>query len=100
MSSAQQTPDATTYVPRRRRSLFAPIVLIGIGIVFLLVNMRMIGLASVMVAFAKYWPLIIILWGVIKLIEHLNARNQGLPAPGIGAGGVFLLIMLMFFGGI
>src|SRR5262249_452473 len=93
-------PQQPTYVPRRHRSLFGPVVLIGLGIVFLLVNMGVFHWHLVGIAFAKYWPLFIILWGIVKLFEHMQARKHGLPPPGIGAGGVFLLLLLMFFGGI
>ena len=48
--------------------------------------------------FAHYWPLLIIVWGVIKLVEHEQAKRAGMPARGIGAGGVFLLVVLIVFG--
>ena len=48
--------------------------------------------------FANYWPVLLILWGVIKLIEHMQAQRQGTRASGIGAGGVVLIIMIVVFG--
>ena len=45
--------------------------------------------------FAHYWPVLLILWGVVKLIEHQQAQREGVRAPGIGAGGVFLVIMIV-----
>lgn len=98
-NTPQVPPPAVVFVPRRR-SLFGPIVLISMGVIFLLVNMRVLRFSTVWIAFARYWPLVIILWGVIKLVEHWHARERGVPAPGIGFGGVFLLILLMFFGGV
>ena len=82
----------------RRRSLIGPVIMIAIGVLFLLVNAGMLTAKSVFVWFAHYWPLIIILWGVVKLIEYIDARNKGLPAPGIGAGGIVLLVILLVFG--
>ena len=39
--------------------------------------------------------MLLILWGVIKFLEYLLARQHDRPAPGIGAGGVVLLIFLI-----
>jgi DUF4097 and DUF4098 domain-containing protein YvlB len=83
---------------RRRRSLAGPIVLIAIGVIFLLGNMRYLSWASLHHYFARYWPALLILWGVVKLIEHLQDTRAGVPSRGIGAGGVFLIIFLVLFG--
>ena len=40
----------------------------------------------------------LILWGVIKLVEHTTANRQGYRAAGIGAGSVLLLILIIIFG--
>ncbi len=45
-----------------------------------------------------YWPVLLILGGVVKLIEHMQAQREGYRARGIGAGGVFLVIMIVVFG--
>ena len=42
--------------------------------------------------------MLLILWGIIKLIEHQQAQRDGLPARGIGAGGVFLIICIVVCG--
>ncbi|MGA9685780.1 MAG: DUF4097 family beta strand repeat-containing protein, partial [Candidatus Sulfotelmatobacter sp.] len=98
-SSPVQTPPQTPLPPRRyRRSFSGPFVLIVLGIVFLLGNLHLLSWARLGTWFAHYWPLLLILWGVIKLIEHQQAQRDGLPARGIGAGGVFLVIMIVFFG--
>jgi hypothetical protein len=82
--------------PVKQRSLAGPIVLIVIGSVFLLRNLGYP--IPILQWFAEYWPVLLILWGVIKLIEHMAARSAGRPAPGIGAGGYFLLFFLIMFG--
>jgi hypothetical protein len=83
---------------RPRRSFAGPFVLIVLGIVCLLGTMRVVSLSRLAHLFANYWPALLILWGVIKLIEHQRAQRDGTRAPGIGAGGVFLAIMIVVFG--
>jgi DUF4097 and DUF4098 domain-containing protein YvlB len=48
--------------------------------------------------FSKFWPLLLILWGIIKLIEHEQNKRAGIPGSGIGAGGVFLVIFIVIAG--
>ncbi len=83
---------------RRRRSLAGPIVLIAIGVIFLLGNLHMLSWNTLHHLFARYWPLLLILWGVIRLLEHWQDNRQGLPSRGIGAGGVLLVIFLILVG--
>ena len=84
--------------PYRRRSVAGPVVLITIGVVFLLANMHLITWGRLAFMFGHYWPVLLILWGLIKLVEHLRAQSEGYPAPGIGAGGVVFIIFLIMFG--
>ncbi len=102
MSSPAAPPPVPPPLPqpprRHRRSFAGPLVLIVLGIVFLLGNLHMLSWHRISVWFAHYWPVLLILWGVIKLIEHYQAQREGTRAPGIGAGGVFLIIMIVVFG--
>ena len=82
----------------RPRSVFGPLVMVVLGIVFLMVNAGRLGARSVFVVFAEYWPVFLILWGVVKLVEHGLARRAGVAAPGLGFGGVFLLVLLVLAG--
>jgi DUF4097 and DUF4098 domain-containing protein YvlB len=84
--------------PRRRRSFAGPVVLIIVGVVFLLGNMHLLSWSSLGIWFAHYWPVLLILWGVIKLAEHMQAQRTGQRAPGIGAGGVFLVVLIVIGG--
>jgi hypothetical protein len=94
-----QYPVPAPVPPRHHRRSFAgPVVLIVLGIVFLLGNLHMLSWAHLGTLFAHYWPLLLILWGIIKLIEYQQAQRDGVPARGIGAGGVFLVITIVFFG--
>ncbi len=99
MSSPVQTPVQPPLPPRRyRRSFAGPVVLIILGIVFLLGNLRMLSWGRLGILFAHYWPALLILWGVLKLIEHQQAQREGFAPRGIGAGGVFLVICIVFCG--
>ncbi|MFY9977201.1 MAG: DUF5668 domain-containing protein, partial [Candidatus Sulfotelmatobacter sp.] len=103
MSSPVQPPPQPPYQAppppyRHRRSFAGPFVLIILGIVFLFGNLHMISWARLGTLFAHYWPVLLILWGIIKLIEHQQAQRDGLPARGIGAGGVCLIICIVICG--
>lgn len=84
--------------PRRRRSMGGPVILIILGLIFLLGNLRLISWKHIGLWFAHYWPLLLILWGVLKLVEYYRAKREGVAAPGLGAGGVVLLIFLIIGG--
>jgi hypothetical protein len=91
-------PPVPPMPPRRHRSMAGAFVLIIIGVVFLLGTMHVLSVGKLAHLFANYWPLLLILWGVIKLIEHMQAQREGTRSSGIGAGGVFLVIMIVVFG--
>jgi len=70
-------------------------VLILIGVLFLLGTMGIMDIHHLGLLFARYWPALLILWGVLKLIEYEQAKRLGQPARGIGVGGVFLMLFLI-----
>ena len=84
--------------PRPPRSIAGPIVLILLGVLFLGGTMGFLNWHSLGMYFARYWPALLILWGVIKLVEHEQAKRAGLPGRGIGAGGAFLVFFLVVTG--
>ena len=84
--------------PSRHRSFAGPFVLIIVGTVFLLGTMHVLSVGKLAHLFASYWPVLLILWGVIKIIEHQVARREGTRPSGIGAGGVLLVVMIVVFG--
>jgi DUF4097 and DUF4098 domain-containing protein YvlB len=96
-SNMTTNPPQPVY-PHRRRSLAGPLVLITIGVLFLLANTSVITWGRLDMWFTRYWPVFIILWGVIKLVEYMNARRQGQPAPGIGVGGALLVFFIIVLG--
>jgi hypothetical protein len=101
MSNPIVTPGVPPVVPpppRRHRSLAGPFVLIVLGTVFLMATMRVLSISRLAHLFANYWPALLIVWGVIKLIEHQRAQREGYRASGIGGGGVVLVVMIVVFG--
>jgi hypothetical protein len=92
------TPAPRTGQPRPPRSLAGPFVLIVIGVFFLLGNMGFIAWHNLGYWFAHYWPLLLIFWGVVKLVEYQQASRAGVRAGGIGAGGVILIVFLIIAG--
>src|SRR3982751_5269400 len=104
MASSTVTPPPAALPPQaplpppRRRSFAGPVVLITIGVLFLLGNMGFLSRLALVAWFAKFWPLLLILWGVIKLFEYWQAQREGARATGIGAGGVVLIIFVIILG--
>src|SRR6266446_1369460 len=101
MASPTQTPPPVNpqwVRPPRRRSIFGPIVLITIGILFLLVNTGRISARNLFMLFAEYWPVLLIIWDARKLFEYMQAKLECYPTPVIGAGGVVLFIFIILFG--
>ena len=81
--------------PRPHRSIAGPVVLILMGVLFLCGTMGILEIHNMGRLFAHFWPALLILWGVIKLIEYEQAKRLGEPARGIGVGGVFLMLFLI-----
>ena len=84
--------------PRPQRSIAGPVVLILMGVLFLMGTMGILEIHSLGRLFARFWPALLILWGVIKLIEYEQAKRLGQPTRGIGVGGVFLMLFLIVTG--
>jgi DUF4097 and DUF4098 domain-containing protein YvlB len=82
----------------RRGSLIGPILLIIIGGLFLVNNLRpdmpLLELA------ARYWPFLLIGWGALRLIEILvwAIRSQPLPRAGISGGEWAVVVLICLIG--
>ncbi len=85
------------YVPRQR-SFAGPVVLILLGVLFLLVNTHVFRAEAFWDLYGRYWPVLLILWGVIKLVEYQQAKASGVRAPGLGFGGVLLVCIVALTG--
>src|SRR5437899_230928 len=83
---------------RRGSSLFPGLLLLFVGLLLLLHNYRGLGIVSVL---GHWWPLILILWGAIKLYERTTAHQSGDPeAARIRGSEVFLVLGLLSLLGI
>lgn len=91
-------PNPVPYYRPRPRSIFGPLVLITIGILFLLHTTGVISHQAFRTWMVHYWPLLLIFWGVAKLLEHLWARQRGEPTPRMGAGGIVFLVFFVMIG--
>ena len=80
----------------RRTSLVAPLLLIGLGVVFLARNLY--PELPVVEYLGRFWPYLLIAWGGLRLLEILYwaATSKPLPQKGI-AGGEWLLIAFVIF---
>ncbi|MFL6436304.1 MAG: DUF4097 family beta strand repeat-containing protein [Terriglobales bacterium] len=101
--ASPQVPPQVPFDPRyyrryRRRSLAGPVILIGVGVCFLLANMHIISASRIGWLFATWWPLLLILLGVIRIVEYAIARSEGGPAPRLGGGAVALLVVFVVLG--
>lgn len=77
----------------RRKSIFPGLLLIVLGLVFLL---HRIGPAFGIGHLARiYWPFLIILWGIAKLIDHFAAESTGQLRPPLLSGAEAALLVLL-----
>ena len=83
----------------RRGSIIGPLILIGIGVLFLLRNV--LPDVPVLEILSRYWPFLLIAWGAIRLIEIFVWAVQSKPIPrnGISGGEWALIILLCVLGG-
>jgi Domain of unknown function (DUF5668)/Putative adhesin len=82
----------------RGSSIFNGIALILIGVLLLMYNYRGFELAEL---FKNWWPLLLIVWGAVKLYERTVGRRAADPgAARITAGEVFLVLGLLALVGI
>lgn len=78
----------------RRGSLVGPLLLILIGVVFLVRNIR--PDLPLFDLFVTWWPVLLIAWGVLRIVEILATYFRGRPLPRAGiAGGEWALIILV-----
>jgi hypothetical protein len=82
----------------RRTSIVAPLLFIGLGVLFLFRNLH--PELPVIPYLARYWPFLLIGWGVLRLAEVLfwAATSKPLPARGISPGEWVLVLFICIFG--
>ncbi len=78
----------------RNRSIAGPLVLVLMGVLFLVNNLR--PELSAVRLILSYWPFLLIAFGVVRLLEVLIDAGRGKPLPqrGITGGQIVLLVLV------
>ncbi len=88
----------------RRGSVLGPLVLIGIGVVFLLVQTGRINRDDFFTLYGRWWPLLLVAAGLIVLAEwaldqfHMRDPERPQYRRSMGGGVIVLLLFLVFAG--
>ena len=69
----------------RRASLVGPLILIVIGVLFLVHNMW--PELPVLSALGQWWPVVLMVWGFLRVLEITTWKSQGRPLPQNGMSG-------------
>jgi DUF4097 and DUF4098 domain-containing protein YvlB len=82
----------------RRGSIFWALTLIAVGVLFLYHNFN--PALRPWHIIAQWWPVLIIFWGLSKLMDHLHARAhpETVPPPLFSASEVVLLVLILVMG--
>lgn len=81
----------------RRRSIAGPVILILIGVLFLVYNIRPdVPIADLI---SVYWPVLLIAWGLIRVAEVTASYVRGTPQhEGLSGGEVVLAVFICLVG--
>ncbi len=104
MLRAQQQAYRQQLRGMRRGSILGPLMVIGIGIVFLLVQLGRIPAHALWFWYSRWWPALLVGAGLVMLLEwafdqYTHAGDTPLRRRSIG-GGVFTLLLLLGIAGI
>lgn len=82
----------------RRGSVFGALLLIAIGGLFLYANLQ--ASFNPWPVIARYWPVLIIFWGLSRLVDYLmlRGRPEAAAATRLGAGDIIGLVFLILLG--
>jgi hypothetical protein len=82
----------------RRGSIFWALVLIGVGVIFLWQNFN--PSVHPWQLIAKFWPILIIFWGISKLIDYIQAQAhpETSPPPLFSGSEVVMLVLILLLG--
>ncbi len=82
----------------RRGSVIGPLILIGIGALFLMRNLWPdIPIADIL---SRYWPFVLIAWGALRLVEIFlwAIMSKPLPRNGVSAGEWMIVFLICVVG--
>ncbi len=85
----------------RRGSLVGPLIILGVGVMFLLAEMGRTSWAQSLDWYSRWWPAVLIAAGVVLLLEWFIDQQRGDEIGHervLGGSVVFLLILLAFAG--
>jgi hypothetical protein len=87
----------STYI-YRRGSIFWALTLIGVGVIFLWENFN--PEIHPWQVIAKFWPILIIFWGLSKLVDYIqaHAHPETTPPPLFTPSEVILLVLILALG--
>jgi hypothetical protein len=82
----------------RRGSIFWALTLIAVGVIFLWQNFN--PSIHPWQVIAKFWPILIIFWGLSKLVDYIQAQahSETVPPPLFTASEVVLLVLILVMG--
>jgi len=82
----------------RRGSIFWALALIAVGTIFLYQNFN--PEVHPWHIIAKFWPILIIFWGISKMIDYIQAQAhpETTPPPLFAASEVILLVLILIMG--
>src|SRR5712692_8599921 len=82
----------------RRGSIFWALILIAVGVIFLYQNFN--PAIHPWQIIAKFWPVLIIFWGLSKLIDYVQAQAhpETTPPPLFSGSEVILLVLILALG--
>ena len=85
----------------RRTSIVGPLILLGLGVYFLLVELHRVSTFYALEWFGRWWPVVLIVAGLILVGEWMMDRDRPAEMGGprtMGGGVVFLLVLLILAG--
>jgi hypothetical protein len=85
----------------RRGSIVGPLIILGIGVMFLLAEMGRISWGQSLEWYGRWWPAVLIVAGMVLLLEWFIDQHRGSETGHVrvlGGSVVFLLILLVFAG--
>ncbi|HXE31420.1 MAG TPA: DUF4097 family beta strand repeat-containing protein [Terriglobales bacterium] len=77
-----------------RGSIFVPLLLIAIGLLVLF--RHSLPQASLAAWIAHYWPVLLILWGLTRLVEYFVQQPRG--RSGMTGGEILVVVLICVFG--